>query len=91
MGHTSRQPPKGGGMPYLSKIGGAPGTCTPDTCEGVTVFKTASSTNRTRSVPKWLPNVDSHHDDPFNRRACYFDIIRESMCSRQDLHLPRSV
>ena len=26
---------------------------------------------------RWLPDVDSHHDDPFNRRACYFHIIRE--------------
>ena len=27
---------------------------------------------------KKLPNVDSHHDDPLNRRTCYFDIIGES-------------
>ena len=26
---------------------------------------------------KWLPDVDSHHDDPFNRRACCFHIIGE--------------
>jgi len=26
---------------------------------------------------KWLPNVDSHHDDPLNRRTCCFDIIGE--------------
>ena len=28
-------------------------------------------------APKWLPDVDLHHDDPLNRRTCYFDIIRE--------------
>ena len=33
---------------------------------------------------KWLPNVDSHHDDPFNRRACYFHIIG-------DLALPAGI
>ena len=58
--------------------------------EGATVFKTASSTGRTRSVAKWLPDVDSHHDEPLNRRPCYFDIIREWR-SRQELHLRRSV
>jgi hypothetical protein len=26
---------------------------------------------------KWLPDVDSHHDEPLNRRPCYFDIIEE--------------
>ena len=31
----------------------------------------------TGRAPKWLPDVDSHHDDPLNRRTCYFDIIRE--------------
>src|SRR6188768_698174 len=31
------------------KFGGAPGTRTPDTIAGATVFKTAPSTNRTRS------------------------------------------
>ena len=25
----------------------------------------------------WLPDVDSHHDEPLNRRPCYFDIIGE--------------
>lgn len=33
---------------------------------------------------KWLPDVDSHHDVPFNRRACCFDIIG-------DLALPAGV
>jgi hypothetical protein len=28
-------------------------------------------------VKKWLPAVDSHHDNPFNRRACCFDISGE--------------
>jgi hypothetical protein len=28
-------------------------------------------------VVKWLPDVDSHHDEPLNRRPCYFDIIEE--------------
>ena len=37
-----------------------------------------------------LPNVDSHHDDPLNRRTCYFDIIGECY-SRQELHLRSSV
>ncbi len=30
---------------------------------------------------KWLPDVDSHHDEPLNRRSCYFDIT-------EDLALP---
>ena len=30
-----------------------------------------------RAKVDWLPNVDSHHDDPLNRRTCYFDIIGE--------------
>jgi hypothetical protein len=25
----------------------------------------------------WLPGVDSHHDDPLNRRTCSFDITGE--------------
>ena len=55
--------------------GGAPRTRTLDTCEGATVFKTASSTDRTRSYfGSWLSNVDLHHDEPLNRRPCYFDI-----------------
>lgn len=28
-------------------------------------------------LAKWLPDVDSHHDEPLNRRPCYFDIIGE--------------
>ncbi len=43
-----------------------------------------------RAKRKWLPNVDSHHDDPLNRRTCYFDIIGECY-SRQELHLRGSV
>ena len=43
-----------------------------------------------RAKKEWLPNVDSHHDDPLNRRACYFDIIGECY-SRQELHLRGSV
>ena len=65
------------------KNGGAPRTRTLDTDEGVTVFKAASSTDRTRSAFKWLPDVDSHHNDPFNRRACYFDIIRERVARQR--------
>src|SRR5580698_7360309 len=26
---------------------------------------------------KWLPDVDSHHDEPLNRRPCYFHITGE--------------
>ena len=49
-----------------------------DTLWGATVFKTASSTDRTRSLfGKWLPSVDLHHDDPVNSRACCFDITGE--------------
>lgn len=60
------------------EFGGAPGTRTPDTIAGATVFKTVSSTGRTRSLcEKWLPGVDLHHDAPFNRRACCFDITEE--------------
>ena len=33
---------------------------------------------------KWLPNVDLHHDEPLNRRPCYFDIIG-------DLALPAGI
>ncbi len=33
---------------------------------------------------KWLPDVDSHHDEPLNRRSCYFHIIG-------DLALPAGV
>lgn len=35
---------------------------------------------------KSLPNVDSHHDVPLNRRTCYFDIIGEWR-PHQDSHL----
>ena len=27
----------------------------------------------------WLPNVDSHHDDPLNRRTCSFNIIGDHL------------
>ncbi len=57
--------------------GGAPGICTPDTLAGATVFRTASSTKPDVLLGKWLPDVDSHHDDPLNRRTCYFHIIGE--------------
>jgi hypothetical protein len=30
-----------------------------------------------RALTKWLPNVDSHHDDPVNSRTCSFNIIGE--------------
>ena len=50
---------------------------------GATVFKTASSTDRTRSfVGKWLPSVDLHHDDPVNSRACCFDITGDGPSAR---------
>ena len=39
---------------------GAPRTRTLDTIAGATVFKTASSTSRTRSVVKWLLPLASH-------------------------------
>jgi hypothetical protein len=52
------------------------------------VFKTsATSFYRPRLQDlNWLPDVDSHHDDPINSRTCYFDIIRE-WYSRQDFRL----
>jgi hypothetical protein len=34
-------------------------------------------TGRAPLFAKWLPDVDSHHDVPFNRRACCFDITGE--------------
>ena len=34
---------------------------------------------------KWLPGVDLHHDVPFNRRACCFDITGEWFL-RLELH-----
>lgn len=65
------------------KNGGAPGTRTPDTMIGATVFKTASSTDRTRSFcGKWLPSVDLHHDDPVNSRACCFDMTGDGPSAR---------
>jgi hypothetical protein len=36
---------------------------------------------------KWLSDVDSHHDEPFNRRPCYFHIIGDFWCSRQGSRL----
>src|SRR5882757_8088357 len=33
---------------------------------------------------KWLPDVDSHHDEPLNRRSCCFNIIG-------DLALPAGI
>ena len=38
---------------------------------------------------KWLPDVDSHHDEPCNRRSCYFTLSR-IWRSRQELHLRSS-
>ena len=50
---------------------------------GATVFKTASSTDRTRSLfGKRLPSVDLHHDDPVNSRACCFDMTGDGPSAR---------
>ena len=55
--------------------GGAPGICAPDTLAGAAVFRTVSSTKPDvlqNGSPTW-----THHDDPLNRRTCYFHIIGE--------------
>ena len=69
---------------------GAPRTRTLDTDEGATVFKTASSTDRTRSVCEMAPPLgiapSSHRLTGGPHTLCV-----ERNCSRQELHLRRSV
>jgi hypothetical protein len=76
--------------PCGQTTGGAPRTRTLDTCEGATVFKTASSTSRTRSVCEMAPPLgiapSSHRLTGGPHTLCV-----ERNCSRQELHLRRSV
>ena len=69
---------------------GAPRTRTLDTIAGATVFKTASSASRTRSVCKMAPPLgiapSSHRLTGGPHTLCV-----ERNCSRQELHLRCSV
>ena len=69
---------------------GAPRTRTLDTIAGATVFKTASSASRTRSVCEMAPPLgiapSSHRLTGGPHTLCV-----ERNCSRQELHLRRSV
>ena len=71
------------------ETGGAPRTRTLDTIAGATVFKTASSTSRTRSVCEMAPPLgiapSSHRLTGGPHTLCV-----ERNCSRQESHLRRS-